>query len=127
MQKKWTVKNDDAEKISQLSRALGVTELTAKILIHRNITDIRDAKNFLNPESAPFHNPFDMLGMADAVDRIGAAIEGGEKICVYGDYDVDGVSASAILIRTLKRLRKHQSLVNFLWRVRRDSNTRPTA
>ena len=104
MQKKWTVKNDDAEKISQLSRALGVTELTAKILIHRNITDIVDAKNFLNPESAPFHNPFDMLGMADAVDRIGAAIEGGEKICVYGDYDVDGVSASAILMRTLKRL-----------------------
>ena len=104
MQKKWIIKNDDAEKISRLSKSLGVTELTAKILIHRDIIEVEAAKNFLNAESAPFHNPFDMLGMADAVDRIGAAIEGGEKICVYGDYDVDGVSASAILIRTLKRL-----------------------
>lgn len=104
MQKKWIIKNDDAKKISRLSQALGVTELTAKILIHRNITDVDEAKNFLNPETAPFHNPFDMLGMADAVDRIGTAIEGEEKICVYGDYDVDGVSASAILLRTLKRL-----------------------
>lgn len=104
MQKKWIVKNDDAEKVSRLSQALGVTELTAKILIHRDITEVEAAKNFLNPENSPFHNPFDMLGMADAVDRIGAAIEGGEKICVYGDYDVDGISASAILLRTLKRL-----------------------
>lgn len=104
MQKKWIIKEDDAEKISTLAKNLGVTELTAKILLHRNITKIEDAKNFLNPEKFPFHDPFKMLGMSDAVDRIGAAIEGGEKICVYGDYDVDGVSASAILIRTLKRL-----------------------
>ena len=104
MQKKWIIKHDDAEKISQLSATLGVTELTAKILLHRNITEIEDAKNFLNPENFPFCDPFLMKGMTDAVDRIGAAIDGGEKICVYGDYDVDGVSASAILMRTLKRL-----------------------
>lgn len=104
MQKKWIIKNDDAEKISQLSATLGVTELTAKILLHRGITEVEDAKNFLNPENAQFFDPFLMKGMTDAVDRIGAAIDGGEKICVYGDYDVDGVSASTILIRTLKRL-----------------------
>lgn len=104
MQKKWTVKNDDETKVKQLSNSLGVTELTAKILIYRGIKKIEEAENFLNPENAPFNNPFDMSGMEDAVDRIGAAIDGEEKICVYGDYDVDGISASAILIRTLKRL-----------------------
>ncbi|MBR6012848.1 MAG: single-stranded-DNA-specific exonuclease RecJ [Selenomonadaceae bacterium] len=103
MQKKWIIKTDDPVKVSRLSKALGITELTAKILIHRGITRVEDAENFLNPENAPFNNPFDMLGMNTAVERIISAINDGEKICVYGDYDVDGVSASAIMIRALKR------------------------
>ena len=104
MQKKWIIKEDDFETVKKFSAELGVTELTAKILLHREITEVEDAKKFLNPEDAPFYNPFEMLGMRDAVDRIIIAIEGGEKICVYGDYDVDGMSASAILTRTLKKL-----------------------
>ena len=104
MQKKWIIKKDDSETVRKISAGLGVTELTAKILVHRGITEVDDAKIFLNPETAPFYNPFEMLGMRDAVDRIIIAIEGGEKICVYGDYDVDGMSASAILTRTLKKL-----------------------
>ena len=104
MQKKWIVKTADTAKIKRFAKALNVTELTAKILIQRGITEIEQAEIFLNPENAPFNNPFDMLGMAETVDRIILAIENHEKICVYGDYDVDGVSASAILIRTLQRL-----------------------
>jgi len=104
MQKKWIIKKDNYETVQKLSEKLGVTELTAKILVHRGITEVEDAKIFLNPETAPFYNPFEMLGMRDAVDRIIVAIEGEEKICVYGDYDVDGMSASAILTRTLKKL-----------------------
>ena len=104
MQRKWIIKKDDAETVKKFSAELGVTELTAKILVHRGITEVEDAKIFLNPEDAPFYNPFEMLGMRDAVDRIIIALEGEEKICVYGDYDVDGMSASAILTRTLKKL-----------------------
>ena len=104
MQKKWIIRKDDAATVKKFSEELGVSELTAKILVHRGISEVEDAKIFLNPEDAPFHDPFLMKDMRDAVDRIIIAIEGGEKICVYGDYDVDGMTASAILTRTLKKI-----------------------
>lgn len=104
MQRKWIIKKNNPSLVRELSESLGVTELTAKILVHRGITEVETAKIFLTPEDAPFYDPFKMSGMSEAVDRIIIAIEGEEKICVYGDYDVDGVSASAILTRTLKRL-----------------------
>ncbi len=104
MRKKWIIKEDDNEFVKNFSEELGVTELTAKILVHRGITEVEEAKIFLNPEDAPFYDPFKMLGMDDAVERIIVAIEGEEKICVYGDYDVDGMSASAILTRALRKL-----------------------
>ena len=103
MIKKWIVREVDAEQVAKLSDELNITETTAKILINREITDTEAAKNFLSPENAPFFNPFLMRGMSAAVERISRAIERGEKICVYGDYDVDGMTASAILIRTLKK------------------------
>ena len=101
MRKKWIVKN--TPEVQVIAERLGVSELTATILSHRGIKDEQTAKNFLNPEAAPFHDPFLMLGMRAAVDRIKKALNAQEKICVYGDYDVDGMSASAILIRTLKK------------------------
>ncbi len=104
MQKIWQVKNDDTQKVSELARAAGINELTAKILIHRGITTAEEANKFLNPEVAQeFYNPFEMSGMEDAVDRIIAAIESDEKICVYGDYDVDGMSGTALLTRALRK------------------------
>ena len=103
MRKKWIVKEADAASVRAVSEALGISELTAKVLYHRGIKDARSAKNFLEPEDAPFNDPFLMLGMRKAVDRIKQALDAKEKICVYGDYDVDGMSASAILIRTLRK------------------------
>ena len=103
MEKKWNIKNDDAAQVTKLAAAVGISELTAKILIHRGITSAADADKFLNAETAQeFYNPLLMDGMQDAVDRIILAIEGEEKICVYGDYDVDGMSAVALLTRALK-------------------------
>ena len=104
MRKKWIVKDSDAAVVQTVAQTLGVSELTAKVLYHRGIHDAQSAKNFLEPEAAPFSDPFLLKGMRRAVDRISAAIDSGEKICVYGDYDVDGMSASAILIRTLRNL-----------------------
>ena len=104
MRKNWIVKDSDASIVQAIAAALNVSELTAKILYHRGIRDAQSAKNFMEPEAAPFNDPFIMKGMREAVDRISRAIDEHEKICVYGDYDVDGMSASAILIRTLRKL-----------------------
>ncbi len=104
MRKNWIVKDSDTSTVQAIAAALNVSELTAKILYHRGIHDAQSAKNFMEPEAAPFNDPFIMKGMREAVDRISRAIDEHEKICVYGDYDVDGMSASAILIRTLRKL-----------------------
>lgn len=103
MRKKWIVKEANSYDVQEIASELGISELTAKVLYQRGIKDAQSAKNYLEPEAAPFHDPFLMLGMREAVDRIKKALDAGEKICVYGDYDVDGMSASAILIRTLRR------------------------
>ena len=104
MRKKWIVRDSNPVEVQKIAETLGVSELTAKILYQRGIKDAESAKNFLEPENAPFNDPFLMLGMRKAVERIKKSLENGEKICVYGDYDVDGMSASAILIRTLRNL-----------------------
>ncbi len=103
MRKKWLLREDNPIEVEKIAGELGISELTAKILYHRGIKDAAAAKNFLEPEAAPFHDPFLMLGMREAVDRIKKALAAQEKICIYGDYDVDGMSASAILIRTLRK------------------------
>ena len=90
-------------EVDKLVNALGITELTAKILVNREITEVDDARIFLNPEIQNFFDPFLMKDMDAAVDRIIAAINRREKVCVYGDYDVDGMSGTALLTRALKR------------------------
>ncbi len=103
MDKTWQIKTEDAAQVKKLAAAVGIDELTAKILIHRGITNAADAEKFLNAEKAQeFYNPLLMEGMEDAVDRIIIAIEGEEKICIYGDYDVDGMSGVAFLTHALR-------------------------
>ena len=104
MRKKWIVRDANPFDMTKILGESGISELTARILYQRGIRDAQAMKNFLEPEAAPFYNPFDMKGMREAVDRIKQALDTHEKICVYGDYDVDGMSASAILIRTLRKL-----------------------
>ena len=103
MRKKWVIKKTDAAKVQTIAEALSISELTARVLYNRGIRDAQSAKNYLEPEAAPFNDPFAMKGMRTAVDRIKKALDAHEKICVYGDYDVDGMSASAILIRKLSK------------------------
>lgn len=104
MRKKWIVRESNPFDVKRISDETNISELTAKVLYQRGIRDAQAVKNFLEPEAAPFNDPFAMKGMRAAVDRIKQALDAHEKICVYGDYDVDGMSASAILIRTLRRL-----------------------
>jgi len=88
---------DSQIAITKLSQNLGVTETLSKLLVNRSITDPKAAKEFLNPSLENLHNPFLFRDMAKAVKRINQAISCGERITVYGDYDVDGITAAAIV------------------------------
>jgi single-stranded-DNA-specific exonuclease len=94
----------DAAAVATLSKELGIPEAGAQILAARNLTDAGACSAFLSPSLKNFHDPFLMAGMEKAVARIAAAISGKEKIAVYGDYDVDGITGTAVLVRVLRTL-----------------------
>jgi len=83
--------------IPRLAQSLGISHILAKLLVNRSIPDIKEAEKFLNPSFENMHNPFLFCDMSKAVKRIGKAISCGERITIYGDYDVDGITASAIM------------------------------
>ena len=87
----------DIEKIKELSAGLAVSERFAELLVRRGFDTIASARAFLYPSRDALEDPFRLTGMKEAVERIRAAIDAGEKIVVYGDYDCDGITATAIL------------------------------
>ena len=102
--KRWTVRRHDAEAAASLARVLGVSPILAALLINRGYADERAARAFLSPAYDQLHEPYLMLGMREAVARVKRAIESQEPILIYGDYDVDGTTGTAILLRALKLL-----------------------
>jgi single-stranded-DNA-specific exonuclease len=103
MEKRWTVKHlGDFETISEFARELNVSYPIANLLYQRGITNFDDAKKFFRPQLSHLHDPFLMKDMDKAVSRIEMAIEKNEKILIYGDYDVDGTSAVALVYSFLK-------------------------
>ena len=106
MQKNFTFYDDRnyEANIKTLAEKLNITPFVATILCHRGILTVKAAEEFLNPEfNQKFNDPFLMKDMDKAVDRIQQAIKNNEKIAVYGDYDVDGMTASALMLKTLKK------------------------
>src|SRR5438034_4185280 len=99
----WTVRPCPHGVQSELAEALGVSELTAGVLVRRGYGDPARARAFLGGELAP-HDPFLLGGMRDACERIHAAISAGKRICVHGDYDVDGISATTLAVLLLREL-----------------------
>lgn len=93
----------DQDKVRQLQRQIGVPHEIACLLIQRGIEDYDTAKSFFRPQLSDLHNPFLMLGMKAAVDRILQAMDKGEKIMVFGDYDVDGTTAVALVYSFLRQ------------------------
>ena len=87
IKKKWCIAHPDETKVKQLAEQLQVSTITAKILVARNIETAEQAKPLLTVNEADYHDPFLMHGMEDTVARIEQALEEGEKILVYGDYD----------------------------------------
>jgi single-stranded-DNA-specific exonuclease len=102
--KRWIVREHDAERAASLARVLGVSPILAALLINRGYADERAARFFLSPSYDQLHEPYSMLGMKDAVARLQRAIETREPILIYGDYDVDGTTGTAVLLRALKLL-----------------------
>ena len=102
--KRWIVQAQDAERVVSLAQALGVFPTIAALLISRGCGDEDAARRFLKPASDQLHDPYLMLGMSEAVPRLLRAIDQGEPILVYGDYDVDGTTGTAVLLRALNLL-----------------------
>ena len=101
MRKTWHIKPKDTAAQKRLAECLSISPIAAQLLINRNINSPKDAEGFLNPSLLSLHDPFLMKGMKPAVSRIKKAIKNKEPIMVYGDYDVDGISATALLILVL--------------------------
>ncbi|MFN8832184.1 MAG: single-stranded-DNA-specific exonuclease RecJ, partial [Alphaproteobacteria bacterium] len=97
---KWIVEQVDERVIANLTQKLGISEILAVILHNRDIKDVLDAEFFLDPKIRNYlPNPFELKDMDKAVARIVQAIQNNEKITIFGDYDVDGATSSALLKR----------------------------
>ncbi len=88
----------------ELAAEAGIHPVVARLLVNRGITTASEAHTFLNPSLEHLHDPFLLPDLDAAVDRLLKAIRNREKICVHGDYDVDGVTATALLVRVLRAL-----------------------
>ncbi len=94
---------ESVESVRELKQKLGVPDEIARLLVLRNVRSFDDAKTFFRPETVELHDPFLMRDMEAAADRLSAAVRGTEKVLIYGDYDVDGTTATALLYLFLKQ------------------------
>ena len=99
---RWRFREVDRVGAAALESALGVGSVTARVLWARGFRDAPAARLFLNPSLADLHDPLRMLGMPEAVGRIRSAIAAGEKILIYGDYDVDGTTSVVVLKKAIE-------------------------
>ncbi|MFA7691670.1 MAG: single-stranded-DNA-specific exonuclease RecJ [Candidatus Hydrogenedentes bacterium] len=100
---RWILPSFDHEQAEALSQELGIPPIIVHLLAQRNLRSASAIKDFLNPSLAQLTNPFDLTGMHEAVNRILVARKRQESVLIFGDYDVDGISASVILERGLRR------------------------
>lgn len=101
MNKKWEYYKQDNDKVKYLKNKFNISELVAKVLVNRNIIDDEQVKVFLNPTRNDFYNPFLLKDMDIATERIVEAINKKEKVVIYGDYDVDGITSISVLKKFL--------------------------
>jgi single-stranded-DNA-specific exonuclease len=107
MNKKWTTKKADLLLANQLQEQLKIHPTLCILLVQRGIEDFEEARRFFRTTATQLHDPFQMKGMQKAVDRIGEAIAKNEKILIYGDYDVDGTTAVAVVYTFFRALYTH--------------------
>ena len=103
MQKTWCLKKYDEEKIEKIKSTYNVSDIMAKLLMSRNI-QFQDIDMFLNGTIDDLYDPYDIKDMEKIVDRIDVALKKHEKVCIYGDYDVDGITSITIMYKFLTKL-----------------------
>lgn len=103
-QKRWRLQTTDNQKTATLFQALKIHPVLCRMLAQRGIETYEQAKRFFRPQLSDLHDPFLMKDMQKAVDRITQAFDQGEKILVFGDYDVDGTTAVASMYQFLKSI-----------------------
>ncbi|RNB90614.1 single-stranded-DNA-specific exonuclease RecJ [Brevibacillus fluminis] len=101
---RWQVASYDEAITSELAQACGISPLLARLLAIRGLDTPERAKAFLHVSEEQFHSPYLLDGMEQAVLRIRQAIETGEAICIYGDYDADGVSSTSLMVHLMREL-----------------------
>src|SRR3989338_5722822 len=104
MQRSWRINDADTKLQATLSNALGIAPIIAQLLINCGITNAGEARDFLSADLGGLHDPFLLKNMDIAVSRIRKAKTGKERVLVFGDYDVDGVTSSALLNSILTKL-----------------------
>ena len=102
MKKKWSFYEVEQEKINEISNKYNITKLLAQILVNRGIIEEKEIRTFLEPTRNDFYDPFLLPDMEKAVDRIIEAINNQEKVMIFGDYDVDGITSVTVLKKFLK-------------------------
>ena len=100
--KRWVIAAPEEDRARALARAYGCAPLTASVLVARGIDTPQAAARWLSVDPREMHDPFLLAGMEQAVRVIREAVERGERIVVYGDYDVDGITATCILVDYLR-------------------------
>ncbi len=108
MTKRWRIKDKpNPITVQQLSDELGISKTLSSILAQRGVNNFNDAKDFFRPNLSHLHDPFLMKDMQQAIDRIDKAIKKNESVLIYGDYDVDGTTAVALVYTFLKKTCKN--------------------
>ena len=102
--KNWNIRSADTAAVQSLADGMNLPQPIGHVLVSRGLRSAEEARDFLNPRLADLSDPFRLPDMDKAVDRIWRAIDGGEVITVFGDYDVDGVTSAALLLRILGAL-----------------------
>jgi single-stranded-DNA-specific exonuclease len=104
MEKRWVIKETgDRDLVKNLAQQLNIDQNLAELLVQRGISTFDEAKAFFRPSLTDLHDPYKMKDMRVAIDRIKTAIKNDQKILVYGDYDVDGTSAVALVYTFLHK------------------------
>lgn len=101
---RWVVASVDDDRAAHLAADLGLPTAVARLLLQRGYGDKDSAERFLRPRLSEMSDPFGLPGMQAAVERVWTAIRSKQKITVHGDYDVDGITATALLVRVLSKL-----------------------
>ena len=114
IEKRWVVKpQGNPEAVAAMAAATGISPVLANLLVQRGIDTLEKLRNFFNPQLSDLHDPFLMKDMDKAVERVERAVRNREKIMVYGDYDVDGTTAVALVYKFLRQI-GHKDLLFYI-------------